>query len=98
MKDVPMSILTEHDIISLSSFRESYKKYITLVQEDGHTLVLTQNGKASAIVLSPAEYDILKYQQETLSLIAPRLQEISEDTFVDDTEAMWKEINCFSSF
>jgi len=52
-----MNIQIEKDIISLSSFRASYKEYIESIKNGKRSLVLTQNGKAAAVVLSPQEYD-----------------------------------------
>ena len=87
-----MSIQIEKDIISLSNFRASYKEYIDSLKEGNRSIVLTQNGKAAAVVLSPQEYDQLKQQQEVMNLIASRLQEIANRQFVEDEEAMWDEL------
>ena len=87
-----MSIQFENDIIPLSRFRASYKEYIESLKKGKRSLVLTQNGKAAAIVLSPQEYDQLKAQQEVMNLIASRLQEIANQQFVEDDEAMWKDL------
>ena len=83
----------EKDIIPLSTFRASYKKYITSFEEaERNSLILTQNGKAAAVLLSPKEYDKLKEKQEVMQLIANRLQEIANQEFVEDETAMWKEL------
>jgi PHD/YefM family antitoxin component YafN of YafNO toxin-antitoxin module len=89
-----MSQLTiEKDIIPLSTFRTSYKKYITSFEEtERNSLILTQNGKAAAVLLSPKAYDKLIEKQEIMSLIACRLQEIANQEFVEDENAMWKEL------
>jgi len=63
-----MSIQIEKDIISLSNFRASYKEYIDSLKEGNRSIVLTQNGKAAAVVLSPQEYDQLKQQQKVMTL------------------------------
>lgn len=83
----------EKDIIPLSTFRASYKKYITSFGEaERNSIILTQNGKAAAVLLSPKEYDKLKGKQEVMQLIANRLQEIANQDFVEDETAMWKEL------
>jgi PHD/YefM family antitoxin component YafN of YafNO toxin-antitoxin module len=56
------------------------------------SLVLTQNGKAAAVLLSPREYDRLKEKQEVMNLIAVRLQEIANGDFVEDKNKMWREL------
>ena len=83
----------EKDIIPLSNFRASYKKYITSLEEaERNSIILTQNGKAAAVLLSPREYDKLKEKQEVMNLIANRLQKIANQEFVEDETAMWEEL------
>ena len=70
-----------------------YKKYITSFEEaERNSIILTQNGKAAAVLLSPKEYDKLTEKQEVMGLIANRLQEIANQEFIEDESAMWKEL------
>jgi prevent-host-death family protein len=82
----------EKDLIPLSDFRASCKKYITSLSDERNSIVLTQNGKAAAVLVSPGEYDLLTGKNEVLNLIASRLQEISNGEFVIDEDDMWKEL------
>ena len=83
----------ENDIVPLSKFRSSYKDYISSFESaERSSIVLTQNGKAAAVLLSPREYDRLKEKQEVMNLIAVRLQEIANGDFVKDESEMWKEL------
>ncbi len=86
------SIRVEKDLISLSDFRGSYKKYITRIAEEQNSIILTQNGRAAAVLVSPVEYDLLAQKNEILNLIASRLQDISNNKFVVNDEEMWKEL------
>ena len=86
------SISIEKDLISLSDFRASYKKYITRLSERKKSIVLTQNGKAAAVLVSPWEYDQLTGKNDVLNLIASRLQEIANGDFVTNEDEMWKEL------
>ena len=67
---IMFSIRVEKDLISLSNFRASYKKYITRISEEKNSIILTQNGKAAAVLVSPGEYDVLTQKNEVLNLIA----------------------------
>ncbi len=82
----------EKDLISLSDFRSSYKKYITRLSKERNSIVLTQNGKAAAVLVSPREYDQLTGKNDILNLIASRLQEIANHDFVTNEDEMWKEL------
>lgn len=87
------SLNIENDIVPLSKFRSSYKDYISSFEgAERSSIVLTQNGKAAAVLLSPREYDRLKEKQEVMNLIAVRLQEIANGDFVKDESEMWKEL------
>ncbi len=84
-------LMIEKDIIPLSTFRASYKEYITSLEEAKRSsIIVTQNGRAAAVLLSPKEYDKLKEKQEVMNLIANRLQEIANQDFVEDESAMWE--------
>ena len=82
----------EKDLISLSDFRSSYKKYITRLSKERNSIVLTQNGKAAAVLVSPREYDQLTGKNDILNLIASRLQEISNNDSVTNEDEMWKKL------
>ncbi|MDA3955504.1 type II toxin-antitoxin system Phd/YefM family antitoxin [Oceanispirochaeta sp.] len=82
----------DKDLIPLSDFRASYKKYIMSLSDERNSIVLTQNGKAAAVLVSPGEYDQLTGKNEVLNLIASRLQEISNGEFVTNEDEMWKEL------
>lgn len=86
-----MGIQIEKGIISLSRFRASCKESIESLRDGSRSIVLTQKGKATAVVLSPQEYDKLQ-QQEVRNLIASRIQEIANHQFVEDEIAMWDEL------
>ena len=87
------SLNIERDIVPLSKFRSSYKDYISSLEDaERSSLILTQNGKAAAVLLSPREYDRLKEKQEVMNLIAVRLQEIANGDFVEDKGDMWREL------
>ena len=43
-------------------------------------------------MVSPEEYDKLQNNKDVLNLIASRLQEISDDKFIEDETEMWKEL------
>lgn len=87
------SLNIEKDIVSLSTFRSSYKKYISSFDEsERSSIILTSNGKAAAVLLSPREYDRLTEKQEVMNLIASRLQEIANGDFVENQDNMWKEL------
>jgi prevent-host-death family protein len=47
------------DIYSLTDFKQNTTEHLTRLRETGRPEILTVNGKAEAVVMSPAAYDRL---------------------------------------
>ena len=65
-------------IIPLSKFRQSSKSYLKKMQEGESALVLTQNGKSAAVVLTPQAYERMEYERELFRAIAEGEKNIEE--------------------
>src|SRR5262245_42684786 len=48
------------DIVPVSDFKAQAADWLRRVAETGHPLVITQNGKAAGVLLSPVEFDRLR--------------------------------------
>lgn len=64
------------DIIPIGEFKAKMTKWLTMAKENGHPLVITQNGKPAAVVLSPEEFDNLNYSNKFISSVNQGLQDI----------------------
>ncbi|MCD6398014.1 MAG: type II toxin-antitoxin system Phd/YefM family antitoxin [Spirochaetaceae bacterium] len=53
------SISISSDIIPIGEFKLSLSKWFNSIQNTGHPLVITQNGKPAGVLISPSEYDEL---------------------------------------
>jgi prevent-host-death family protein len=47
------------DIVPVSDFKAQAAEWLKRVAETGRPLVITQNGKAAGVLLSPAQFDTL---------------------------------------
>jgi antitoxin YefM len=56
------AINISNDIIPLGEFKSNLSKWLKSVQNIGHPLVITQNGRPAGVLLSPTECDALRYQ------------------------------------
>ena len=52
-----------NDIIPIGEFRTSLSKWLKNVQDTGHPLIITQNGRPAGVLLSPSEYDKLIHRK-----------------------------------
>jgi len=51
------------DLIPVGEFKTHASRLLRRLHETGRPLVITQNGKASAVVLTPEEFEQLGYRQ-----------------------------------
>lgn len=47
------------DVVPVGQFKAQAKKWLARANDTGQPLVITQNGRPAAVMLSPAEYDRL---------------------------------------
>ena len=59
MKQISVS----NDIVPVGEFKTNISKWLKIIRERGHPLVITQNGKPAGVLLSPSEYDELVYKK-----------------------------------
>ena len=53
------AVRISEDIVPVSDFKAQAAEWLKRVAETGHPLVITQNGKAAGVLLSPAHFDEL---------------------------------------
>lgn len=64
---LPSPIKFEHDVVPFTTFRASLATFIDQTRRTHRPILVTQNGKSAAVLLSPADYD---KAVETLALMA----------------------------
>lgn len=78
----PLNIST--NIVSLSEFKAKASRMLHDVQSSHHPLVITQNGKAAAVLISPADFDFLTEQARFISAVQKGLADVENDRIVPD--------------
>jgi prevent-host-death family protein len=58
-----------HDIIPLTEFRAKMAEFIEQMKQSQSPLVLTQHGRAVAVVMPPAAYEEMAYRDEFVQAI-----------------------------
>jgi prevent-host-death family protein len=54
------------EVVPVGQFKAQAKKWLARANETGQPLVITQNGRPAAVMLSPAEYDRLTERERFL--------------------------------
>ena len=65
-----------NDIIPIGEFKISMSKWLKNVQNTGHPLVITQNGRPAGVLISPSEYDELVHKKLFLNSVSRGLSDI----------------------
>ncbi len=65
-----------NDIIPIGDFKINISKYFRNVQNSGHPLIITQNGRPAGVLISPAEYDELVHKRSFLESVNRGLSDI----------------------
>lgn len=61
---VLMEFVLKEDVVSLTDFARNTRQHAKELSESGRPRILTQNGKAAAVVLSPAAFEKLAHDAE----------------------------------
>ena len=72
----PISI--SRNIISLSDFKNRASKMLNEVQSSHRPIVITQNGKAAAVLLAPADFDALTEKARFIDAVEAGLADVQE--------------------
>ena len=66
----PKDVELAADLVPIGQFRSRTAKLLQEMADEGRTLVITQNGKAAAVVMSPREFDALRHRQRFVEEVA----------------------------
>lgn len=80
------SMRISEDIIPLGEFKAQAASIIKQLHEHGKTLVITQNGRPACVVMSPAEFDIMRERQAFLEAVAAGLGDAEAGRVVADEQ------------
>jgi antitoxin YefM len=58
------------DLITVAEFKDHAGAYLDQVQSSGQPIVITKNGKAAGVIVSPAEYDRIQHRQSFMESVA----------------------------
>lgn len=73
------NISVSNDIIPIGEFKLSLSKWFNNIQNTGHPLVITQNGKPAGVLISPSEYDGLVDKKLFINSVEKGLSDAASD-------------------
>ena len=90
-KKIMRPINIYQNIISLSEFKNKATKMLNEIQSSHRPLVITQNGKAAAVVISPSDFDLLIEQARFFEAVQRGLEDVQNGRVLPD-EDLGKEL------
>jgi len=82
------SLRISEDIVPVSDFKSQAANWLRRVAETGQPLVITQNGKAAGVLLSPAEFDRLSEHARFVASVEEGLADADAGRLRDHEEVV----------
>ena len=85
------------DLVPVNEFRSNLAEYLKQVSETGRPVVITQRGRATAILVEPSVFDEIEEAAEVVRNVMRGLQDVaaaqtvSSDTLFAELEAIIEE-------
>ena len=74
------------NIVSLSDFKNKASRMLHEVQSSHRPLVITQNGKAAAVLISPSDFDLLTEQARFVDAVRRGLTDVQNGRVISDED------------
>jgi prevent-host-death family protein len=74
------------DILPLGEFKTHAAQYLRQLRETGRALVITQNGKPAAVLITPEEFDHLREHHRFLAALREGLADADAGRVISDAE------------
>ena len=71
------------DIVPLSDFKARASEILRKISETGAPIVITQNGRAAGVLLSPTEFDALTERARFLGAVAAGIADVGSGRVID---------------
>ncbi len=78
------TIQISEDILPLGQFKIQASALLKSINSSNRSIIITQNGKPAAVVLSPSEFDRLNTQPRFLSAVQQGLEDVQAGRVIDD--------------
>ena len=77
--------VSEH-IVSLTDFKNQASKMLRQMQSSHRPIIITQNGRAAGVLISPAEFDLLSEQCRFTQAVQSGLRDVEQGRVLTEEE------------
>jgi prevent-host-death family protein len=75
-----------NDIVPIAAFKARASEIVRSLRSRGRPLIITQNGKPAAVLLSPEDFDRLAYRERFVAAVQEGLADVTAGRVVTDEE------------
>ncbi len=79
-------IYTAEDIVPLADFKARTSQLLRKLREGQRPLIITQNGKPTAVLITPDEFDRIRERDRFSEAVSAGLADSAADRLIDDEE------------
>ena len=77
------SLKVSENIVPLSEFKARASEWLKRISRTGAPVVITQNGRAAAVLLSPREFDVLTERARFLRAVADGIADVEDGRLIE---------------
>ena len=81
-----MKAIRPSDVVPIGEFKNQAATWFQRAKDSGHPILITQNGKTAGVLLSPAEFEKLQYDQALAASIDRGLTELDAGEGIETDE------------
>ena len=81
------SIRVAEDILSVAEVKARFSRVLRTLNETGRPVVITQNGKPAAVLITASEFDTLSERDRFVGAVERGLADMQSGRLVDDDES-----------
>jgi len=74
------------DIVTLADFKASASRLFRRLREEQRPLVITQNGKAAGVLITPQEFDRITERERFIAAVQEGLADSAAGRLIDDDD------------
>ncbi len=74
------------DIVPLNDFKARASQFFRQLREGQRPLIITQNGKPAAVLITPEEFDRIQERDRFTEAVSAGLADSAADRLIDDEE------------
>ncbi len=80
-------ISVTNDIIPVGKFKAGLALYLRELHKNQNALIITQNGKPAGVLISPEEFDELRYTQRFVKSVTEGLNDAEKGNVMSEVDA-----------